>query len=129
MNPTRSAYNPICLAHLLSKSSTHGEDTPQTKKGCRAAEVSFSFILKKEVENPSLPGLRRKIDLGAKTTGLAIVNQESGEVVFAAEINHRGPAIKSSLDSGRALRRSRRNRKTRYRKPIFNNRARTTTRT
>jgi 5-methylcytosine-specific restriction endonuclease McrA len=68
--------------------------------------------------------LRLKIDPGSKTTGLAIVSQESGEVVFAAELNHRGAAIKSSLDSRRSLRRGRRNRKTRYRKPRFNNRAR-----
>lgn len=84
----------------------------------------FTIILKKEVENPSLSDLRLKIDPGSKTTGLAIVNQESGEVVFAAEIDHRGTAIKSSLDSRRSLRRSRRNRKTRYRKPRFDNRAR-----
>ncbi len=84
----------------------------------------FTLILKKEVENPSLPDFRLKIDPGSKTTGLAIVNQESGEVVFAADLNHRGAAVKSSLDSRRALRRSRRNRKSRYRKPRFDNRAR-----
>src|SRR5262245_28918007 len=84
----------------------------------------FTLILKKEVENPSLSDLRLKIDPGSRTTGLAIVNQDSGEVVFAAEVNHRGSAIKSSLDSRRSIRRSRRNRKTRYRKPRFNNRAR-----
>jgi 5-methylcytosine-specific restriction endonuclease McrA len=84
----------------------------------------FTLILKKEAKNPTLPDLRLKIDPGAKATGLAIVSQESGEVVFAAEISHRGSAIKASLDSRRALRRSRRNRKTRYRKPRFNNRIR-----
>jgi len=84
----------------------------------------FTLILKKEAKNPTLPDLRLKIDPGAKTTGLAIVNQESGEVVFAAEVNHRGAAIKASLDARRASRRSRRNRKTRYRKPRFNNRVR-----
>jgi len=84
----------------------------------------FTLILKKEVDNPSLPDLRQKIDPGSKITGQAIINQDSGEVVFAAEINHRGQAIKSSLDSRRSLRPNRRNRKTRYRKPRFNNRAR-----
>jgi len=54
----------------------------------------------------------------------SIVNQTSGEVVFAAEIEHRGHAIKKSLDSRRAIRRGRRNRKTRYRKPRFLNRKR-----
>jgi hypothetical protein len=45
-------------------------------------------------------------------------------VVFAAELTHRGQAIKKRLDARRAARRSRRNRKTRYRKPRFDNRAR-----
>src|SRR5215510_2623286 len=64
----------------------------------------FTIILKREIVNPSPPDLRLKIDPGSKTTGLAIVNQESGEVVLAAEIEHRGQAIKSSLDSRRSLR-------------------------
>jgi 5-methylcytosine-specific restriction endonuclease McrA len=68
--------------------------------------------------------LRIKVDPGAKTTGIAIVNDSTGEVVFAAEIKHRGFAIRESLTSRRQLRRSRRNRKTRYRQPRFNNRTR-----
>jgi 5-methylcytosine-specific restriction endonuclease McrA len=76
----------------------------------------FTIILKKEVVQPQVAPLRLKIDPGSKTTGMAIVNDASGEVVFAAELTHRGRAIKSSLDSRRAIRRSRRNRKTRYRK-------------
>ncbi|PCI27720.1 MAG: HNH endonuclease, partial [SAR324 cluster bacterium] len=67
---------------------------------------------------------RIKIDPGSKKTGVAIVNDRSGEVVFAAELEHRGQRIKSLLDSRRASRRSRRNRKTRYRKPRFLNRTR-----
>jgi 5-methylcytosine-specific restriction endonuclease McrA len=94
------------------------------RKAAVLRRFPFTIILKKEVENPSLPDLRLKIDPGSKTTGLAIVNQSTGEVTFAAEINHRGAAIKSSLDSRRSLRRSRRNRKTRYRQPRFDNRAR-----
>jgi 5-methylcytosine-specific restriction endonuclease McrA len=82
----------------------------------------FTIILKREIENPVLPDLRLKIDPGSKTTGVAIVNQESGEVVFAAEIEHRGHAIKSRLDARRSLRHGRRARKTRYRKPRFSNR-------
>ena len=68
--------------------------------------------------------LRLKIDPGSKTTGLAIINDKTGDVVFAAELEHRGQQIKKSLDSRRAIRRGRRNRKTRYRKPRFNNRRR-----
>src|SRR5205807_7114876 len=47
----------------------------------------------------------------------------SGEVVFAAELTHRGQQIKSDLDDRRGVRRGRRNRKTRYRKPRWSNRS------
>lgn len=84
----------------------------------------FTLILKVAVEQPDLQPLRIKIDPGSKTTGLALVNDASGEVVFAAELSHRGYAIKEALDQRRAVRRSRRQRKTRYRKPRFQNRRR-----
>jgi hypothetical protein len=71
----------------------------------------FTIILKREIENPMTPDLRVKIDPGSKTTGVAVVNQETGEIVFAAEIHHRGPQVKASLDSRRALRRGRRQRR------------------
>ena len=82
----------------------------------------FTIILKKKVESPAVEPLRLKIDPGSKTTGLAIVNDASGEVVWAAELTHRGEAIKAVLDARRAVRNSRRRRKTRYRKPRFLNR-------
>ena len=84
----------------------------------------FTIILKREIENPTTPDLKIKIDPGSKTTGVAIVNQQTGEVVFSAEIEHCGQTIKSELDARRALRRGRRSRKTRYRKPRFDNRTR-----
>src|SRR5262245_20678439 len=96
------------------------------KKGKAAVfrRIPFTIILKREIENPQIPDLRLKIDPGSKTTGVVIVNQGSSAIVFAAEINHRGAAIKSALDSRRSLRCSRRQRKTRYRKPRFDNRTR-----
>jgi 5-methylcytosine-specific restriction endonuclease McrA len=84
----------------------------------------FTIILKREVANPQVEPLRLKIDPGSHTTGLAIVNDDTDKVVWAAELSHRGPTIKRSLDARRALRRSRRARHTRYRKPRFNNRVR-----
>ena len=84
----------------------------------------FTIILKIEVQEPAVQPLRIKLDPGSKTTGIAIVNNATGEVVFAAELSHRGQKIKASLDDRRAIRRSRRNRKTRYRKPRFDNRTR-----
>jgi 5-methylcytosine-specific restriction endonuclease McrA len=82
----------------------------------------FTLILKTEVKKPEVTPLRVKLDPGSQTTGIAVVDDASGEVVFAAELSHRGLAIKSALDDRRAIRRGRRNRKTRYRKPRFNNR-------
>lgn len=84
----------------------------------------FAIILNTVIEDAQVPPLRIKIDPGSKTTGLAIINDASGEVVFAAEITHRGQAIKAALDARKAVRRSRRQRKTRYRKARFVNRSR-----
>lgn len=84
----------------------------------------FTLILKEEVLNPDVEPLRIKIDPGAKTTGLALVNDKTGEVVWVAELQHRGFQIRNALTSRRQLRRSRRSRKTRYRKPRFLNRTR-----
>lgn len=83
----------------------------------------FTIILKKELIADVKP-LRLKIDPGAKITGLALVNDTTGEVVWAAELTHRGFQIRDALTSRRQLRRSRRHRKTRYRQPRFNNRRR-----
>lgn len=84
----------------------------------------FTVILKDEVANPQIESLRVKIDPGAKTTGLALINDSTGEVVWVTELQHRGFQIRDALTSRRQLRRSRRNRKTRYRKPRFLNRTR-----
>jgi 5-methylcytosine-specific restriction endonuclease McrA len=82
----------------------------------------FTIILKGAIDNPEVAPLRIKIDPGSKTTGLAIVNDASAEVVWAAELVHRGQTIKARLEERRARRRSRRNRHTRYRQPRFLNR-------
>jgi len=57
----------------------------------------FVLILHAEVEMPQLEPLRVKLDPGSKTTGLALVNDATGEVIFAAEIMHRGAEIKHAL--------------------------------
>ncbi len=79
----------------------------------------LTIILKREVEKPQTPDLALKFDPGSKTTGIAIVNQTSGEVVFAANLEHRGNTIKASMDSRRLVRKHRRARNTRYRRPRF----------
>src|SRR5579883_3463844 len=84
----------------------------------------FTLILKRTVEQPAPAPLRLKIDPGAITTGLALLNDANGDVVWAAELSHRGATIKAALDIRRAVRRGRRQRRTRYRAPHFHNRRR-----
>jgi len=86
----------------------------------------FTIMLKRAMEQPALQPLRIKVDPGSKTTGIALMNDASGEVVWAAELAHRGEQIKRDLDKRRAARRSRRQRKTRYRAPRFQNRRKRT---
>src|SRR2546429_9463799 len=78
------------------------------KKAAVFRRYPFTILLKTMPEHPEVPPLRLKIDPGSQTTGLALVNDATGEVVFAAELRHRGPAIKQALDQRRAVRRSRR---------------------
>lgn len=94
------------------------------KKAAVLRRYPFTIVLKTAVEHPEVQPLRLKIDPGSQTTGLALLNGTTGEVVFAAEIQHRGQAITKALDQRRAVRRGRRQRKTRYRKPRFANRKR-----
>ncbi|OQY49747.1 MAG: HNH endonuclease [Candidatus Parabeggiatoa sp. nov. 2] len=86
----------------------------------------FTIILKDRVGGELQP-VELKFDPGSKTTGIAVVGQfELGqEVVFGANLEHRGQQIKQDLKSRRANRSARRNRKTRYRPARFNNRCRT----
>ncbi len=84
----------------------------------------FTIILRVAINDPVVAELRIKIDPGSKTTGIAIVNDQSGEVVFAAELTHRGQQIKSDLNDRHGVRRGRRNRHMRYRKPRWQNRRR-----
>ena len=64
-----------------------------------------------------------KIDPGASVTGISIINNEN-KVIMLAELVHRGKTIKRNLDSRQAVRKSRRQRKTRYRPARFRNRTR-----
>jgi 5-methylcytosine-specific restriction endonuclease McrA len=95
-----------------------------TGKAAIFKRYPFTIILKETVDPPVLEPLRVKIDPGSRTTGIAIVNDATGEVVFAAELAHRGHSIKKALDDRRHVRRNRRYRHTRYRKPRWKNRRR-----
>lgn len=85
----------------------------------------FTIVLPDRIiEESTTHSHRIKIDPGSKTSGIAVIQEETGRVTNALEISHRGQQIKDSLESRRALRRGRRNRQTRYRKPRFLNRTR-----
>src|SRR5258708_38964077 len=77
---------------------------------------------------PSLPAtpapLRLKIDPGSKTTGLALVDDATGQVVWAGEISHRGQRVRDALLARQAIRHGRRQRHTRYRPQRCDNRQR-----
>ena len=81
----------------------------------------FTLILHFAVDRQPDP-LRCKIDPGSRTTGLAVVDDATGQVVFAAEVQHRGGLIKARMTDRRAVRRNRRTRKLRHRAPRFANR-------
>ncbi|MDF5719705.1 MAG: RNA-guided endonuclease IscB [Rhizonema sp. PD37] len=89
----------------------------RNKKAVIFRKFPFTIILVESKPDAVVEPLRIKIDPGSRTTGIAVVNDASGEVVWAAELQHRGFAIRDSLTSRRQLRRTRRNRKTRYRQP------------
>jgi hypothetical protein len=84
----------------------------------------FTIILKIAIEEPVVADFQVKLDPGSKTTGIAIVDDKRGEVVFAAELSHHGHAIKESLDKRRGVRRGRRFRHTHCRKARWQNRRR-----
>ena len=83
----------------------------------------FPFTIRLKNDNAVLKdrAYTVKLDPGSRHTGVAIVDDKDS-VVMLAEIEHRGHIIKRSMDSRRAIRRHRRNRKTRYRPARFLNR-------
>jgi 5-methylcytosine-specific restriction endonuclease McrA len=100
----------------------------------------FTLILKRAVPEAAPQPVRLKIDPGSRTTGLALVREptaapaaddtapaplaETGRVVWAGELTHRGQEVHEKLAARRAVRRSRRQRHTRYRPRRFENRRR-----
>jgi 5-methylcytosine-specific restriction endonuclease McrA len=85
-------------------------------------------LLDRRADQSTTHPLRLKIDPGSRTTGLALVTEESATVVWAAELTHRSSAIRDALLARRAFRRARRQAPrgypTRYRPARFANRRR-----
>ncbi|MBK1650621.1 RNA-guided endonuclease IscB, partial [Rhabdochromatium marinum] len=95
----------------------------------------FTIRLKDRLGGETQP-LRLSLDPGSKTTGIAVVREveridpETGEirreaqVLWLAELTHRGAQIRERLTARRACRRRRRTANLRYRAPRFHNRTR-----
>ncbi len=85
----------------------------------------FTIILKFRADG-DVQDVEFKIDPGSKTTGMALVAafKQDCVLVWGANLQHRGQAIRNALESRSSLRRGRRNRHTRYRAPRFLNRTR-----
>jgi len=95
------------------------------RKGRAAVLRRYPFtIILKDRDGGTVTSHRLKLDPGSKTTGIAIVQEVTGRVVWAGEMTHRGQAIRDALLARRAVRRSRRQRKTRHRPARFLNRRR-----
>ena len=94
-----------------------GEARVLLDQGKAAIYRKFPFVIVMKEEIKAEPTkLRLKIDPGSKTTGMAIVNDETGEVVSAIELEHHGEQVKKSLKSRSDSRRGRRSRKKRHRR-------------
>lgn len=94
-----------------------------TGKAAVLKRFPFTLILKEAQPSVVPEPVTLKIDPGSKVTGLALVDPK-GKVLFCAELEHRGQNIKARLETRSAVRRGRRNRKTRYRPARFLNRTR-----
>jgi len=95
------------------------------KQGKAVVHRIFPFTIRlKEQKDTSTfrPNYRLKIDYGSRCTGIVILKNDC-EIVFMMKLYHRTD-IRENMDRRRSLRRSRRNRKTRYRAPRFLNRRR-----
>ena len=79
----------------------------------------FTIILRAVLPVRKATPLRLKLDPGSHTTGMALVDDRTGTVVWAAEVAHRGHQVHDALLSRRGVRRGRRQRHTRYRPKRF----------
>jgi hypothetical protein len=94
------------------------------KKAAVVRRFPFTLGLVQEPSRTRVPPLRLKIDPASTTPGLAMVDDATGQVIWAGELTHRGQPVREGLHRRRAWRRSRRQRHTRYRARRVDNRRR-----
>ena len=102
---------------------SHAKKLLASNKAAIFRYYPFTLIMNRIVENIVTYPLTLKIDPGSKFTGIALVNNRD-EVIWGMELQHRGLAIKDSLETRKGARRGRRARHTRYRQSRFLNRKR-----
>src|SRR5260370_39645862 len=85
------------------------------QKAAVLRHTPFMLILQETRTEAVIEPLRLKIDPGSKVTGLALVDDQRAELVWAADLAHRSEQIREQLRKRRAVRRARRRRHTRSR--------------
>jgi 5-methylcytosine-specific restriction endonuclease McrA len=115
IDANKTPMNPIHPAHA--------KKLLDAKKAAVFRRYPFVLIMNRVVEDIVTYPITLKIDPGSKSTGIALVNNRD-EVMWGMELQHRGLAIKDSLETRKAVRRGRRARHTRYRQARFLNRKR-----
>ena len=96
----------------------HARKLMEQKRACIYRFFPTVIILMdkdvRDMEN--LPTYRIKIDPGSKHTGIAFVCNETNEVMFYEQIEHRADDIVSKMQTRKQARHNRRNRETPYRR-------------
>jgi 5-methylcytosine-specific restriction endonuclease McrA len=117
--------NPLMLCH-----PARARELLEKGKAVVHKLYPFTIRLKTKTTGITEP-LRLKIDPGSKATGLAIIRESDGYILWAANLRHRQFIVVNKdgkfvtiMNKRASLRRSRRSRKTRYRPARFNNRKR-----
>lgn len=96
-----------------------------SKKAAVYRRQPFTIILKNRADG-EVQDIEFKVDPGSKVTGLSLngVFERGREVLWAANLQHRGHRVKAAMTDRRMFRTGRRGRKTRYRPARFDNRTR-----
>src|SRR5436309_15289277 len=111
-------------AATLPGASRPSTPLAQGRQSCRAETVPVYPHLQgghRAAAGPASPPQTRSRE---PTTGIAIVNDENGQVLFAAELAHRSQQTKKTLDDRPTVRRGRRPRYITYHKRRLMNRRR-----
>lgn len=94
-------------------------------RACVYRYYPFTIIIKdldvNTMTNPPKQEYRIKIDPGSKYTGMAIIEENSNNVILYIQVEHRAGQIRDAIKTRRDIRRNRRSRETWYRKPKYKN--------